>query len=223
MLQSYPTKNGTGISIFGNYADLNFLYHTIHHFAQSLDETENKSQKAQSNLLMNFAYEVRKASTGSRLTEKFTYSGDNIEHTLYGFQLVWTDILIFISALRHNAGFNQSGKLQQAILYNLEHTVETSLFDYDAEGANQIKNFIGQGINITDEYAFIIYQALHIKYVTMKSGKTRFRKIPSLLVGHFSSWNVDYKELIASFQQSAKKQNCEVTDLEFSDFPEIMW
>jgi hypothetical protein len=64
-------------------------------------------------------------------------------------------------------------------------------------------------------YAFIIYQALHIKYVTMKSGKTRFRKIPQLLVGHFASWNEDYKELIASFQQSVKEQNCEVTDLEF--------
>jgi hypothetical protein len=223
MLQSYPTKNGTGISIFGDYAELNILYDTIHHFANTLDEHKNKRQKAQVQLLMNFAYEVRKASYGQRLTEKFTYSGDNIEHTLYGFQLVWTDILIFINVLRHNAGYNQSDKLQQAILYNLEYTVETSLFDYDPEGANQIKNFIGQQINITDEHAFIIYQALHIKYVSDKLGKTRFRKIPKMLAGHFSNWHNDYKELIASFQQSAKEQNCEVTDLEFSDFPEIVW
>ncbi|PJE46013.1 MAG: hypothetical protein CUR34_11495 [Sediminibacterium sp.] len=223
MLQSYPTKNGTGISIFGNFAELNFLYDTIHHFAETLDETKNNIQKAQSNLLMNFAYEVRKASYGNRLTDKFTYSGDNTEHTLYGFQLVWTDVLIFINVLRFNAGFNQSDKLQQAILYNLEYTVEASLFDYDSEGANHIKNYIGHGINITDEFAFIIYQALHIKYVTMKSGKTRFRKIPHLLDGHFSSWKEEYKNIIASFRISAKQQNCEVTDLGFSEFPEIVW
>jgi hypothetical protein len=223
MLQSYPTKNGTGVSIFGDYADFNVLYDTIHHFANTLDEYKNKRQKAQVQLLMNFAYEVRKASYGQRLIEKFTYGGDNIEHTLYGLQLVWTDILIFISVLRHNAGYNQSDKLQQAILYNLEYAVESSLFAYDPVGANEIKNYIGQQINITDEYAFIIYQAIHIKYVSDKPGKTRFRKIPKLLGGHFLNWHNSYKELMHSLQQSAKEQNCEVTDLEFLEFPEIVW
>lgn len=223
MLQSYPTKSGTGISIFGDHAELNVLYDTIHHFANTLDEHKNKRQKAQFQLLMNFAYEVRKASSGQRLIEKFTYNGDDIEHNLYGFRLVWTDLLIFISVLRHHAGYNQSNKIQQAVLYNLEYTVETSLFDYDPKGANEIKEYIGQRINITEEYAFIIYQALHIKYVSDKPGKTRFRKIPKLLATYFSSCHNDYKELIASFEQSAKEQNCDVTDLEFSVFPEIVW
>lgn len=222
MLQSFPTKSGTGISIFGDYGDLHILYDTIHHFANTLDDNKNP-QKAQHKLLMNFAYEVRKAYSGQRLIEKLTYDSDNIENTFYGFQLVWTDILIFISVLRHNAGYAQSDKLHQANLYLLEFIVEKALFEYDAEGANQIKNFIGQGINITDEHAFIIYQALHIKYVTDKKGKTRFRKIPQLLSRHFFKWNSDYQQLIASFQQSAREQKCEVTDLEFSDFPEIVW
>lgn len=223
MLQSSPTKNGTGISVFGTYAELDLLYETIHQVAKALDEIKDKSQEAQSNLLMNFAYEVRKASYGSRLKKKFTYSGDKIEHTLYGFQFVWTDILTFICTLRYNAGFRQSNKLQQAILYNLEYTVETSLFEYDPEGAHQIRDFIGKGININDDYAFMIYQALHIEFVTRKGGKARFRQIPVLLNSYFSRAGEDYKGLIASFEQSAKVQNCEVTDLAFSDFPKITW
>lgn len=185
MLQSFPTKNGTGVAIFGDYGELHILYDTIHHFAEPLDENK-PLQKAQHQLLMNFAYEVRKAYSGQRLIDKLTYDGDEISHTLYGFQLVWTDLLIFINALRHNAGFSQSDKLHQAILYLLEFVFEKALTEYDAEGASEIKNYIGQRINVTDEHAFIIYQAIHIKFVSDKPGKERFRKIPELLSSHFS-------------------------------------
>ena len=70
MLQSYPTKNGTGLSIFGHSGDLNILHDTIHHFANTLDDDKNP-QKSQFQLLMNFAYEVRKASSGQRLADKY--------------------------------------------------------------------------------------------------------------------------------------------------------
>lgn len=222
MLQGYPTKNGTGISIFGDYGDLSSLYKTVHEIANSLDEN-NIQLQAQSQLLMNFAYEIRKAYSGQRLTDKLIFDGDDKELVYYGFHCVWTDLLIFISTLRHNAGFVQTDKLMQANLYLLEYITEKALFDYDAEGANLIRHFIGQRINITDKYAFIIYQALQIKFVTTKSGKQRFREIPQLLINYFSEWQQEYKNLIQSFEISAKEQNCEITDLEFSDFPEVKW
>ncbi|SFP79962.1 DUF6904 family protein [Parafilimonas terrae] len=222
MLQAYHTKNGTGISIFGNYGELNLLYDIIHHIANSLDQKEG-SQEAQFQLLMNFAYEVRKATSGQRLKEQFTFDGDDVQHTLYGFQLVWTDILILISALRHNAGYTSTDKLQQAILYQLEYITELALFEYDPVGANDIKDLIARGINVSSQYAFNIYQALHIKYVTEKAGKSRFRKIPELIDTHFSEWRQEHKNLVASFQRLAKEQNCAIADLEFSDFPEIVW
>ena len=222
MLQGQPTKNGTGISIFGDYGDLANLYEIVHEIARSRDEY-NERLKAQNQLLMNFAYEIRKAYSGQRLQDKFTYSGDEIEYQYYGFQVVWTDILIFISVLRHNAGYIQTDKFQQANLYMLEHIVEKALFDYDPEGANQIKEFIGQRINITDKHAFLIYQALHIKFVTEKSGKRRFRKIPALIGSHFSEWKDEYKQLINSLQISAKEQNCDILELEFNNFPDIKW
>ncbi|MFT4152892.1 DUF6904 family protein [Parafilimonas sp.] len=222
MLQAYPTKNGTGISIFSNYGGLTLLYDTIHHIANSLNQKDS-SQEAQFQLLMNFAYEVRKASSGQRLKEQFTFDGDDIRHTLYGFQLVWTDILIFINTLRYNAGYIQTDKLQQAVLYLLEYITEQALFDYDPVGASSIKELVAQRINVRSQYAFIIYQALHIKYVTEKAGKARFRKIPELIAAHFSEWRQEHKNLVASFQRLAKEQDCSIADLEFSDFPEIVW
>lgn len=222
MLQAYPTKKGTGVEIYGDYADLYSLYQTVHKMADTLDEN-NSHQKSQHQLLMNFAYEIRKGYSGSRLIDDISFIGDSTKLHYYGFQLVWTDILIFISTLRHNAGYINTEKLDQANMYMLEYVVEKALFAYDAEGANNIQHFIGQRINITNPLSFVIYQALQIKYVTEPSGKKRFRNIPNLLITHFSEWLPEYKELVRSLEISAKEHNCDTTDLEFEDFPEIKW
>lgn len=222
MLQAIPTKNGTGVSIYGDYGDLKSLYEAVHDVATSLNDS-NKYQKGQHQLLMNFAYEIRKGYSGQRLTEEMRFPGEKQTLHYYGFQLVWTDVLIFISALRHNAGYIQTGRLHQASMYLLEYVIEHALDEYDRTGAAEIKNFIASGIAVSNEYAFIIYQAIHLEYVSDKSGKGRFRKIPRLLNNFFNTWAPEYKSLIASFEQSAKEQKCEITDLEFQDFPEIKW
>lgn len=222
MLQGYPTKNGTGISIFGDFGDLSTLYETVHGIAKSMDE-DNIHFKGQSQLLMNFAYEIRKAYSGQRLNDTLIFDGDDKKLHYYGFQCVWTDLLIFIAVLRHNTGYIQTNKLQQANLYLLEYITEKTLFKYDAEGANLIKDFIGKKINITNKYAFLLYQALHLEFITEKVGKKRFRNIPQLINDHFSEWRQEYKEIILSLELSAKEQNCQITDLEFAEFPEIVW
>lgn len=221
MLQAYPTKKGTGVEIYGTRDDLVALYETVHKIANTLDEY-NKFQKAQFQLLMNFAYEIRKGYEGSRLVNDIP-SEDETKIRFYGFQLVWTDVLIFISTLRHNAGYLKTDRLDQANMYILEYITEKALFAYDAEGANNIKNFIGQRIDITNQLSFVIYQALQIKYVTSPAGKKRFRNIPNLLITHFSEWLPEYKSLVHSLEISAKEHNCDITDLEFDDFPDIKW
>ena len=118
MLQAYPTKNGTGVSIYGDYGDLNSLYYTAHDIAETLSET-NKKQKGQYMVLMNFAYEIRKAFSGQRLQKEMQFVNGKNKCIYYGFQLVWTDLLIFISVLRHNAGFFRTNRLHQANLYIL--------------------------------------------------------------------------------------------------------
>lgn len=222
MLQALPTKNGTGITIYGDYGDLKLLYDTAHHISESLN-LDHSFQKGQHQLLMNFAYEVRKAYSGQRLTDNITFEGDDQKLTHYGFNIVWTDILIFISALRYNAGYSRTEKPHQAMLYLLEYSVEQALYEYDSTGASLIKDYIAQRINVMNEYVFIIYQAIHIKFVSDKPGVIRFRKIPALIGSHFSEWSQVYKDLIKSFEKSAKERNCKINELEFSEFPEIVW
>lgn len=222
MLQAHATKSGTGIAIFGEYGDLTSLYLTVHDLASALDEN-NIRENGQHQLLMNFAYEIRKAYSGDRLIDKVKHIAEDHEVQQYGFQLVWTDILIFIAVVRRNAGYIQTDKLQQANMTMLEDVVEKALLEYDPEGAHSIKQLVEQRINISNQYSFIIFQALQIKFVTDRPGKRRFRRIPDLIGGYFSEWRQEYKNLIRSFEISAKMQQCEIADLEFSKFPEIQW
>lgn len=222
MLQAFPTKNGTGISIFGDYGDLTSLYATVHEVSLHLKEEDPKT-KGQFQVLMNFAYEIRKAYSESRLKEKISYAGNDRKVEYCGFNYVWTDILIFISALRHNAAFVPTTRQDQANMYLLEYVVERALFNYDAEGANAIQNFIGQRINVSSQFVFLIYQALHLRFVDEKGGKTRFRKIPSMLIDFFSEYRPEYKNLMLSLEISAKKEKCEILDLEFDNLSEIIW
>nr|WP_199079841.1 hypothetical protein [Pedobacter sp. ASV19] len=221
MLQAIATKSGTGVSIFGDYADLSSLYDTVHHIADALDE-ENKYQRGQHMLLMNFAYEIRHAYQGTRLIQRMSFD-DEQSFNYYGFQLVWTDVLIFVSVLRENAGFLSTGRLNQANLYLLEYVLEQALSSYDATGAAEIIPLLGRGLNIDGELSFIIYQTVHVQFVGDRSGKARFRKIPHLLRSYFSSWSPEHKQMLHSLTQSAKVHGCEIHELEFSDFPEIKW
>jgi len=146
MLQANPTESGTGISIYGDYADLDSLYETVHHIEDSLDE-DNAYQRDQHMLLMNFAYEIRHAYQGTRLVKEMRFDDDYIHH-YYGFQLVWTDLLIFTNALCNNAAYIQTDKLNQANLYLLEYVVEKALHAYDPTGAAEIQRLIGRGIDV---------------------------------------------------------------------------
>jgi hypothetical protein len=222
MLQASPSKNSEGITIYGDYSDLNTLYNVIHEIAETLNETDI-NQKGQHLLLLNFAYEIRKAFSGNRLTKRVKIDGNGNQINYYGSQFAWTDILIFIATLRINSQISKINKLQQANLYMLEYVVERALDEYNLEGATKIKDYIGKGINVTNQYVFIIYQALNRLYLNDTQGLKRFRNIPKLLENYFNESSKEYKTMIGSLQLSAKKENCDINDLEFEDLPELNW
>lgn len=222
MLSAYPTKKGTGISIYGDYGDLHTLYQMVHQVTLSLNEAQ-PIPKAHNELLMNFAYEIRHAYSGHRLTEKISYD-DGIELQSYGFRLIWPDILIYLSVLRFCAGFSPTSKLHQSMLYMLEYLVEKALFDYDPEGANTLKNYISQQINIHHELAWQLYQAAHFSFIYQNPGKQRFRKIPSLISDHFSTFSNEHKKIMASIEVYAKNNNCTPQEVQLqNEYPEIEW
>ena len=136
---------------------------------------------------------------------------------------MWTDILLFIAVLRGNFGVKQTDKLNQANIYMLEYIVETALAEFDEKSADKIKLQLAKGLNIHNEYIFLLYQSMHIEFVSDKSKKLRFHNIPKLINRHFSEGSQGYNEIISAFNNIANEEKCEITDLEFQEFPEIVW
>lgn len=221
MIKTFPTKSGTGVSIYGLADDLKSVYDVVHYLATSLDEG-NIHMKGKHQLLMNFAYEIRKAYQGSRSLKSFVQlNGEKIAYV--GFDIVWTDILIFLNVLRNQAGYMTTNRLMQSVLYSIEAGVEEAIRTYDPESAEEIISFVENRFLVQSQYCFIIYQAVHIEFVGQPGGKKRFKKILLLLSSHFSAFHDIHIDFVKRLEATAKHQNCDPTELEYSEFPEIKW
>lgn len=220
MLQTNPTKKGTGIEFWGDYGDLSHLHRTVHKIGQKLNEYNSK-EKGQSTIIMNFAYEVRKAFEHSRMKENFIFDSENKVEYL-GFKYLWTDLLYLISVLRFNAGYVSLDELDQANLYILEYNCKKSLFDYDPQGAEQIKHFIGQKIDIHNELVYLVLQGINLEYLSKKPGKRRFRDLSNLLIA-YSPFSPAYKMWKSDLENSARQLNCETHEIVYNNLPEIIW
>ncbi|MUV04597.1 hypothetical protein GN157_12845 [Flavobacterium rakeshii] len=219
MLQSNPSPKGTGIEIWGDYGDLAGLHQTIHKIGNRLNEYDNKF-KGQSDIIMSLAYEVRKSFEGSRLREQFSFDSDNrVEY--FGFQYLWTDLLFAVSVLRLNAGYVTMDELDQANLYILEYNLKSSLTAYDPKGAETLKLFIGQRINVHDPLIFLILQGINFEYLSQKPSKTRFRNIPNLIVEYTSFFSETHKLWRKDLEKSAKQLGCDVLDIEYGEYPDF--
>lgn len=203
MLQGFSTKNGTGITFFGDYCDLRSLYLTIGKISERVSLGDDDPQFI---TLMSFSYDVRKAYSEQRLKDEITFDGDrNIEYL--GFQYLWTDLLVFSNVLRHQAAYTATDDLDQANLYLLEHLIKKALDEYDPQGAVELKKLIGQGIDVTNPLLVQINEFVNIEYLKLKPTKERFRNLYSLMVSHFSAWTKENKELKAFLEAKAKEIN----------------
>lgn len=220
MIRAYTTKKGTGIAIYGDYTDLNLLHEVIHKIAMALD-ADNDLQSGKHQLLMNFAYEIRKAKEQARLIENFDINGEQV--TYYGTQIVWPDILIFTNVLRQYAGYLAIDKLEQSMLYLLEYSIENAMLQYDEVGAKDLKKLISTGLYINQPYIFQLYQYVHSDFTSQSSGKRRFRKLYGMLREYLSPFSDLNERIISDLESSAKKFNCKVTDIEVSNSSDVEW
>ncbi len=220
MLKANPTKSGTGISIYGDFENLTILYSVIQNIADSLDE-DHELQSGQFKLLMNFAYEIRKAKDAHRLKEKIQIENDTI--TYYGTQFIWPDILIFSNVLRQNAGYLSLNKLKQSFVYLLEYIIENALMEYDPVAGENLKSLIGKGLSINQKYIFQIYQTIHYNFVRNTKGEKRFRDLYKSLNNYLSSDSTVHKNMMKQLEESAKRLKCDIMDIEVQDNHSIEW
>jgi hypothetical protein len=221
MLQGFSTKNGTGITIYGDYCDMRSFYFTIKKIAEKVSQNEDDPQFV---TLMAFSYELRKAYSDHRIKEEITFDGDtHIEY--FGFQYLWTDLLVLISVIRYQASYTVLNELDHANLYLLEYITKKALDEYDPEGARALKNLIGLSIDINNPLLLQINEFVNIEYLKLRPTKKRFRNLYFLITSYFSSWTKDNKDLKAFLEKKAKELGEPADKISFDEkeFPEVVW
>lgn len=216
MLYAIPTKRGYGVTLYGDYNDLQSLHGTIHLICDDNSYgVYSPKEKA-----LSIAYEIRKAYEGKR--QKII----DEEHgsTYYATNIDWPRALFYASFLRHAAGFCSTTKKDQANLYRFEYCIESALASYDYNTARDIlywydtigcvsRDFI---ISFVDEITYeYLYGGL--------SGKRNFKRLPDLLRCIRSSSD-EYTQFEKDIKAEAQKNNCRPDQLWIErDRPEIKW
>lgn len=210
MLQFEPTKHGTGVTILGDYGDLNSLHQT---FWNLMPTSSNVSDRERVRLISIMSYEIRHAYQHHRLCEERSYGNDD-KVMYYGCQIDWICLLFSISCLRHEASYKSLGKNDLANLYLLEYWTEQTMLKFDSQGASVLKHFINARINVSDDLIFHIYQSVWREFMSMKPGKARFRKIPELIGKYSFFTSPEYKDMKARFALLTTNDGSTVCDYE---------
>ena len=125
MILATPTKYAAGITIYGDYNDLNGLRDTV----LSLCD-QNPLQASLTEFVMGLAYDLRHAYQKDREVRSFGF--DEYDKVIYrGVSVLWPVFLVQLGLLRWAASFNPTTRDTQANLYRLEACAENALTSYD--------------------------------------------------------------------------------------------
>jgi hypothetical protein len=176
MLLIEPLKDGTGITLSGDYLDLVSVNETVTTLASS--STFNGDFEE---FLLGLAGEVRKAWDGFRET-RVVRLNEYKEKEYHSTDLIWTNVLIQAGALRYAAAYQPTTKKQQADIYRLESGIEEALINMDCKiGLRCVRwldDFPRAGIFPSTD---IILSDTELFLVGEKTGKQRFKTLPELL------------------------------------------
>ena len=121
MLAYKLTPHHAGIALWGDFSTLHRLHTFVHHVVNNSCFISEKD-----GLMLGLAYDLRKAFQGQRSTEHQTVF-DNERYQTYGVEILWPVLLIQICILRKAMAYMACSKLDQAIMFELEHVVESAI------------------------------------------------------------------------------------------------
>ncbi|CRP81728.1 hypothetical protein ABZR77_25835 [Pseudomonas aeruginosa] len=121
MLEYKLTPHHAGVALWGDFAALDKLHEFIHHVVEESVYIEDKE-----GFVLGLAYNVRKAFQGQRTQGYRSYSEDD-KCRIYGVEVLWPVLLVQVGVLRQAMAFIPTSKLNQALMFELEHVVESAL------------------------------------------------------------------------------------------------
>lgn len=209
MLIGRPTEHGTGIEIFGDYWDLKSLYETVH----SLAGIEDEDCAPGNVLLMEFAYEIRKANDNRRETDMSDFADELIIYR--GFKIFWTNLFVIVKQMRENARIIKSTPDIQSDIYRLESIVENCLKKYDTTTGEQIFEWLSLSNVPKTEYMDLLVMQITYKNLQTKDGISRFKQlrkgIEALQLKH-----PEHKDFKKFLEVEAKRLKCKIKDLDLN-------
>jgi hypothetical protein len=121
MLEFKLTRHHAGLVLWGDYAALERAYELVHRVVNESPVIEEKDGFA-----LGLAYDLRKAFEGQR-SKAFRSNPDGSRCRIFGVEILWPVILVQAGLLRQAMGFMPTNRLDQSIMFELEHVVESAV------------------------------------------------------------------------------------------------
>lgn len=242
MLKVELTKNYAGVTISGDYNDLDYLYDSINYLIHG--EPISIGEYTMQNHLYGFLYDVRHAYQGDREVELIDNSLDKYKreyfnlkenevtdkNVCFSFNYLLPDLLLdmvlikyFISKVYkkendiYNPHINMVNYFYSIVLYSLLEMLTEIKF-------NKVKKGLLESV-VSDRIFFPQwFELISIDYAKMTKEKRQkeFMHIADAIYdyGHYE----DYCDMKLDIQKLCEEKNCTLDDIHYDNFPEkIEW
>lgn len=242
MLKVELTENYAGVTIYGDYNDLDFLYESICYLIDG--DPSSDGEYTMQNHLYGFLYDVRHAYQGDReaiLVDNYLQDfkrkwleirkKDVTEHNVYFcFNYLLPDIFLDMVLIKYfirkvdkkdndvyNPYINMVNYFYSLVLHSLENILTEIKF-------NKIKKGLLESVVTDSIFIPQWFEIISIDYskMTKKQREKDFMHIMDAIY-NYSDYE-DYLKMKIDIEKLCKEKNCSLDDLHYEDYPEeIEW
>ena len=242
MLKVELTKNYAGVTIYGDYNDLDFLYDSISYLIHG--DPSSDGEYIMQNHLYGFLYDVRHAYQGDReaiLVDNYLQDykrkwleirkKDATEHNVYFcFNYLLPDIFLDMVLIKYfirkvdkkvndvyNPYINMVNYFYSLVLHSIENILTEIKF-------NKIKKGLLESVVTDSIFIPQWFEIISIDYskMTKKQREKEFMHIMDAIY-NYSDYE-DYLKMKIYMEKLCKEKNCSLDDLHYEDYPEeIEW
>ena len=242
MLKVELTENYAGVTIYGDYNDLDFLYESISYLIDG--DPSSDGEYTMQNHLYGFLYDVRHAYQGDReavLVDNYLQDfkrkwleirkKDATEHNVYFcFNYLLPDIFLDMVLIKYfirkvdkkvndvyNPYINMVNYFYSLVLHSLENMLTEIKF-------NKIKKGLLESVVTDSIFIPQWFEIISIDYSKMNK-KQREKEFMHIMDAIYNYGDYeDYLKMKIYMEKLCKEKNCSLDDLHYEDYPEeIEW
>ena len=218
MLFGKPTKKGAGLTLWGDYHDLNNLYDTLSKISDSI-----VLKGSMSDFVLGLCYDIRHAYQDMRESKEFGI--DELGKVkYYGVEILWPYFIIQVWLIRWAAGYTISNNEQQSNLYRLEHIVETTLKEASISIADECMDWLKHFTGFSKDYHIQFLNEITYRFIFDETiNKKRISRLTKVLK---MTWELskEYKDFEKHILKIANEKGCHPDELkDLKEWPEFTW